>query len=269
MSDLPHMPDVPVFLLRSPLYDKYARPGYAVIKSLLLDELRYDNYCVDCDDDSIFVKKASVSQLYPETSGRFGVVMRCLRDAAHEYVFYLELQSAFIRKIGQFPSLADLHTADVKQYRKLLGPTRYGEFTRGIGLAAHGIGIGSFVYLRRVFEGLVEEAHKAAALGADFDEQSFQKSRMDERILRLKDHLPAFLVEHRGLYGILSSGVHELSEEECLLHFDAVRSGIQVILDEKLIEEFRRARVARASADIAKVQQRLAAGSDTASDSSS
>jgi hypothetical protein len=38
---------------------------------------------------------------------------------------------------------------------------RYKKFTKGLGLAAHGVGIGSFVYLRRIFENLIEEAHTA------------------------------------------------------------------------------------------------------------
>jgi hypothetical protein len=51
----------------------------------------------------------------------------------------------------------------------------------------------------------------------------------------LAAHLPPFLVEHPQLYGILSRGVHELTEQECLANFDALKVAIDVILDEKLI----------------------------------
>ena len=36
------------------------------------------------------------------------------------------------------------------------------EFTKAIGLAANGVGIGSFVYLRRIFENLVFQAFDEA-----------------------------------------------------------------------------------------------------------
>jgi hypothetical protein len=50
----------------------------------------------------------------------------------------------------------------------------------------------------------------------------------------LSYHLPEFLVENRKLYGILSKGLHELSEEECLKYFQTVKIGIEQILDEKI-----------------------------------
>ena len=53
---------------------------------------------------------------------------------------------------------------DIKKYRKILGKEKYGEFGRAVGLYTHGIGIGSYVYLRRIFENLIEEAHQTKSL---------------------------------------------------------------------------------------------------------
>jgi NAD(P)H-flavin reductase len=108
------------------------------------------------------------------------------------------------------------------------------ELTKAVGLVANGIGIGSFVYLRRVFESLIEEAHNEAKVDSGWDEAQYQKNRMVEKIEQLKNHLPDFLVKNKGMYGILSVGIHELEENECLKHFDAVKVGIELILDEKL-----------------------------------
>ena len=36
------------------------------------------------------------------------------------------------------------------------------------------------------------------------------------------------------VYGILSKGVHELSEDECKEYFTVLRESIEMILDEKL-----------------------------------
>ncbi len=40
-------------------------------------------------------------------------------------------------------------------------------------------------------------------------------------------------MENKSLYGVLSAGIHTLSEEDCLSHFSVVRSIIELILDEK------------------------------------
>ena len=96
--------------------------------------------------------------------------------------------------------------------------------------------MGSFVYLRRIFEGLVEEAHRAAHSSLGWDEVLYQQSRMSERIRLLEPYLPKFLVENRALYGILSKGIHELSEDECLAAFPAVNLGIEIVLDAKYVQ---------------------------------
>ena len=57
---------------------------------------------------------------------------------------------------------------------------------------------------------------------------------MDEKIKILRTYLPSTLCENSGLYSILSMGIHELSEDECNKHFVIVRSGIELILNEKL-----------------------------------
>jgi hypothetical protein len=70
---------------------------------------------------------------------------------------------------------------------------------------------------------------------------------MDERIEMLQDYLPPFLVEHRAIYGMLSAGVHELTENDCLAHFDALRTGIEIILDQKVEEKKKTLRLKEAS----------------------
>lgn len=62
---------------------------------------------------------------------------------------------------------------------------------------------------------------------------------MEEKIELLKSYLPPFLVENKTLYSILSLGIHELDEQNCLAHFDTLRVGIEIILDEQL-DEFKK-----------------------------
>jgi hypothetical protein len=50
----------------------------------------------------------------------------------------------------------------------------------------------------------------------------------------LKNQLPELLVEHKKIYAKLSKRIHEFSEDECLKYFGPMRTGIKLILDEKV-----------------------------------
>ena len=80
----------------------------------------------------------------------------------------------------------------------ILGRERFKELSKAIGLRAHGVGIGAFVYLRRIFEDLIEEAHRNAQLKAGWDENGFLRGRMDEKILGVAGEFPEVVVESRA-----------------------------------------------------------------------
>ena len=242
----------------------------------------YDAYCVLCERESTFrgmfdpelaakrdrsretaQKKIGARIPLPIVSnGTYVVAAGCTRITAHEqhFIFHVDSKTFVdanaappvrterrIRKIGQQPSYGDLRADTVKGYSAVLTKAQLGELTRANGLASHDVGIGSYVYLRRVFEALVEEAHLAAAKDPGWDDETYGRSRMSEKIALLKNHLPIFLVEHAAMYSLLSKGVHELSEQECLKHFDTLRLGIEMILDQKLEEKTRAAKQKQAS----------------------
>ena len=89
----------------------------------------------------------------------------CARNN-HNVDFHFVLKGNSLIKIGQYPSLADIAIGDISQFEKALGDKRLQELNKAIGLAAHGVGIGSYVYLRRVFESLIEEAHEKAIINS-------------------------------------------------------------------------------------------------------
>lgn len=196
-----------------------------------------DTYCPECGSHSIFSPSRERTD-WSRTSwigdNRFSVFLACSRDKKHILYFLFQVRGRTMQKIGQFPSLATLNLYDVHQYSSVLSKEAFREFTRAIGLAAHGVGVGSFVYLRRIFEGLVEQARKLASVEPDWSEEEYAKSRFNEKIARLTHFLPKFLVENRAMYGILSKGLHELTEAECLAAFPVVKLGIEIILDAKL-----------------------------------
>jgi hypothetical protein len=165
----------------------------------------------------------------------------------------------WMQKVGQYPSVADLHSAQIRRYRNVLSPEDYRELNRAVGLAAHGVGIGAFVYLRRIFERLIEEAHQIAQHDSAWDEDLFLRShhRMSEKIALLASHLPGFLVENKSLYGILSKGLHDLSEDECLQFFSVTQLGIELILEERIAMKEKNERIERVTKDIALLTQKI------------
>ncbi len=170
------------------------------------------------------------------------IILKCKRyGTSLHYLVHVEWEDdnhdniKYISKVGQYPSVADFHIGQVHKYDKVLPKNKMREFTKAIGLAANGVGIGSFVYLRRIFEYLVSEALETAKKKNEkFDVEAFNTGRMSEKIQMLSGYLPDFLVENHTIYGVLSKGIHELSEEVCNKYFSILKESIEMILDEKL-----------------------------------
>ncbi len=216
-----------------------------------------DCYCQRCEGASIFRRPHS-GDTSPEEY--LFQTFHCSRKAEHQLSFALhfDFESALVEKIGQLPSVADLAAAALLRYRKALPEGLLSEFSRALGLAAHGIGVGSFVYLRRVFERLLEDAHTRAKDSAAWNEANYaQATKMEQKIEALTGFLPEFLVKNRSMYAILSRGVHSLSEEDCLAHFPIMRAGIELILDETLERTAREMKIKEAESAIAKIRGSL------------
>ena len=228
------------FFFDLPLYETVESDNTAKIHNLITFDGKFDAYNFRIKDNTTFegYDNGSSYRNLKDVPDFYEIQIRCTRSDSI-FTYYVIADKSFIQKVGQFPSLADLNIEQIKEYESVLSKEKLKEFVRGIGLRAHGVGIGSFVYLRRIFEHLIEKEHAEAKNDKDWDEDLYEKSRMIEKINLLKDYLPKFLVENKDLYGILSSGVHELSEDECLKYFDPIKMGIIEILEEKVIEKQR------------------------------
>jgi hypothetical protein len=210
-----------------------------------------DVYCPSCESKSVFrigdypfygsVDKEKAIRKY----GLITVQGKCTRQSKiyqsttcnHNFYALFERDMGRLVKIGQYPSKADTDFGELDDSYKKLSPELRKELGTAIGLFAHGVGIGSFVYLRRIFEKLVNEARAQAEGESAIDINEFNRARMPEKITMLKDYLPARLIGSAHIYGILSKGIHELSEEECKENFILVRQAIQFILRQKYEED--------------------------------
>ena len=62
------------------------------------------------------------------------------------------------------------------------------------------------------------------------DNEMFERARVAEKIKMLEGYLPDIPVKNATIYGILSKGIRELSEEECQKYFPVVKECIYQIL---------------------------------------
>jgi hypothetical protein len=250
--------DPKYFFFDFPLYEviDLNDSNISKVRNLLNFGGSFDAYNFIIKDNTTFEGDDNYSNTLYEESHYYDVNIKCSRSKK-VFRYFIRASETSIQKVGQFPSLADLNIEQVKKYESVLSREKLKEFIRGIGLRAHGVGIGSFVYLRRIFEYLIEKEHIEAKKGEAWNDDLYEKSRMIEKIELLKNCLPEFLVENKDLYGILSLGVHELSEDECLKYFDPLKMGIIEVLEEKVIEKQREDRKKQTQKSIQIVREKI------------
>lgn len=212
-----------------------------------------DCYCVECGSNSVFKPNDNRPRRSIQGIGSHWPIesfsewltnieestiletkkFTCSRNGNHALVFHILLKDKTLQKIGQHPSIRDLNISEIKGFKSILKDQFFKEYSTAIGLYSHGVGIGAFVYLRRIVENfIIKPAHEEAKKSAEWNEEDFQKKKMKERIDALMDYLPKYLVDNKVLYSVISKGIHELSEEECNEYFPLVSSVLNYILTE-------------------------------------
>lgn len=153
----------------------------------------------------------------------------CAMQRSHHLDYITLADGNILRKIGQYPTVADLSFPKLDEVSRVTDKDSLGELRRAIGLYAHGIGVGSYVYLRRIFERIInqakDEAEKSGLSIPDFD-----RITMQDKIKALKNYLPDMISSNATIYSIVSKGIHELSEEDCKRYFPILRDSILLIL---------------------------------------
>ncbi len=260
------------FIFNVPLYQKVIDGADKIIADLISEYAEYGDHTT-FEGYNPFQNKDSTYCVYSVLASRYRIwnhshrndefeesdirfcTLKCLRYGDKiEMCLWLDAKDYSIMKVGQYPSIADIHIGQIKDYKSVLSKEDLKEFTRAIGLAANGIGIGSFVYMRRIFENLIYSAAKKAIDDGGVVVEDFRKLRMNEKIDALKAYLPATLVELKDMYGIISKGIHELSENECLAYFDVMRNGIELILDDMLDAKRKEEKRKATLASVAKIK---------------
>lgn len=140
------------------------------------------------------------------------------------WVWKKSYDSGEVMKFGEWPSFGPHIPSRVIS---LIGPDRE-LFLKGRRAETHGLGIGAFVYYRRVVENqwgrLLDEIIRVAEkLG--LTQETLKKARSEKQFAKavetIKDAVPqVLLIEGHNpmtlLHKTLSKGIHELSDGECL-----------------------------------------------------
>ncbi|EWM52372.1 hypothetical protein [Ruminococcus flavefaciens] len=148
-----------------------------------------------------------------------------------------------LEKVGQEPSMADLQMFDIEKYKKVLSDESFRDFSMALGLHANGVGCGSLLYLRRIYETLIKNAQDKCSLMSEWDEEEYNKIKhFNDKIEYLEAFgakiIPDELSDVKAkIYGWLSKGVHELSEQESMELFPYLKYAIELILDEQIAQK--------------------------------
>jgi hypothetical protein len=239
--------------LRAPLYRVLASgadiPDF--LAKLNNAALRYDAYCVGCEREATFRRDfAGVPLRLPAVHidhtklPQVQVLIAACTRRHHFQFFVFAPYRGGIAKIGQSPSLADLVAEDLRRYREVLDKSDLSELETASRLFSHGVAIGAFVYLRRIFERLLGRARDEYS--SNHGPLKPEPKSTEEWVLALKEFLPKEVVDNRKAYGILSKGIHELDEDSCERYYPVMRAVIMEILQ----REISRREEAKASAEL-------------------
>jgi hypothetical protein len=244
------------FYFETPLYE-------FISTEEILDELHdgeVDAYSAQYKTPTTYsIDYTDVAQsYYTDYKGYKRVTLKNKRKTDDVLIFFVIQYVNGYMKIGQMPSLADLQYSEItEKYTKQLNNENLALFKKAIGLAAHGVGAGSFVYLRKIFEALIHDTYVKHNVDHKITREDFLKLRMSDKVEALRDYLPSQLIDMKGVYSTLSLGVHELSEQDCLIYFQPIKLSIQLILDQQIEEQIKIDREKKVREEIKNIETML------------
>jgi hypothetical protein len=235
----------------------FEEPPYKLLKSgkeainfsWLLEStpFTHDTFCTGCGREGTFKRigaKQNPTQIlqagipvHRHSNLLQEVSAACTRDHTM-YTFYFGPYRGGIAKVGQNPSMLDIASEEIRRFRGILDDQDMDELARATMLFTHQVAIGAFVYLRRIFERLLERHHREL-VSASGPIDGFETMHVDQKVLALKESLPKEVVENRKVYSILSKGIHSLTEDQCVNYYKIIHAALIEILERDIYERQR------------------------------
>ncbi len=157
------------------------------------------------------------------------------------FSFFVGENKEYIQKIGQYPAF-DITIK--KHLREMLG--EYIDFyQKGLICEYNSYGIGAFVYYRRIVEGIIGNLlNSIPELMTGEEKQKYEEAmekvkntkQTQEKIKLIKDLLPSILMPEgfnplKMIYDMLSKGIHNKTDEECLDYSRAIRKSLIFLVE--------------------------------------
>lgn len=130
--------------------------------------------------------------------------------------------------IGFYPGIFS-RIEEVDEYSNILDEKQRKNLTMAIRSSRLGMSVGSFAYIRRLLESLVEKVLIENAIPVDSNNQFKDLLRKAEKVTPI---FPDELSEAKaGLYSFLSEGLHKWTDEECARYYPIVEFAVFSILE--------------------------------------
>lgn len=232
-------------------------------KLIEIKKIAIDDYCKTCGAIKVF--QGAVENLMNDTFAA-DIMGSCPRPSfgvdappatpifmTKQYSIYLSLKCAKcneqhyysilfmgdkIFKIGQYPSFAEKETQEIKKYKNVISKY-YIELIRAENAYSMHMGIASFVYLRRIYEHIIETEYAKLSVPDKNDKTSF-----DDKMKRVNKEIkiipPVLDAQKSKIYSVLSKGIHEYEEQECYDIYPIMKTIILITLERYLAEKEQR-----------------------------
>jgi len=262
------------WLLNLPLYTPVVidSPTSPTVRAILTYVSIIDFYCPFCkkytpfqgllstETQNSIVSERMAVKGFGVTAGfwqqkKFSKELACKR-AEHKVTFHFQIEDEKLLKVGQYPSIAEINFGEALEFAEALGEQRAKDLNKAIELAGLGAGLGAYIYLKKVFLSLLEDAHQKAKLkktsSKHWDEVLYLTATLSDQVKLLSAEVPSLLIQHPEYYAILDHKLDQLTDEECLNAFNALKTAVLLIADERLAAITRSRRLIELSDQIIK-----------------
>lgn len=181
--------------------------------------------------------KTEPSSLFASEKGKFDVELKC--PVCNETIyFYYVYEKGCITKINTYPNLMNGLKQKFRKYEALNNDdfNYNNELITGCYLFYNSnSGIGSFCYLRRCLENFVKDYTNDLYDEGIITNKYNPVLKFEDKIGIIENELDKDIYDMlKPLYSILSLGIHELKEQDCLDIFEQVKDILEILLDERI-----------------------------------
>ena len=201
-----------------------------------------DLHCPKCNENKTFVYVdwdyikglggyVKGSNYYQNTRSIFYKCPTCGQCVL--FIFHFDGNS--IIKLAQYPSLYDVSRDELKKYQKnkLIDKDSFREIYKAETCASSGYYVAAYTYMRRVYETMLMSVFTDNQGAIGLSEDEFRKLHSDKKLEAIKDYLAIDDEIYLPLYGLLSAGIHAMTEEQCCEDYVVLKPILLEILAEQ------------------------------------